>query len=53
MDFASLSLESEVVCDVLLDSFERGVVIDGLIAEGNNKSFEKIKQVGHMVKISK
>ena len=53
MDFASLILKCEVVCDVLLDSFERGVVIDGLIADGDNKSFEKIKKVGHMVKISK
>ena len=45
MYFASLSRESDVVCDVLLDTFERGVVIDGLIADGDNKSFEKIKKV--------
>ena len=40
-DFSSVSLEYEVSPEIMTQGYERGVICDGLVCDGDNKSFEK------------
>ena len=44
-DFACVSLESMICPEVLNQAYERGIICDGIICDGDNKTFEKIKEV--------
>ena len=44
-DFSSVSLESEICPEILTQGYERGIICDGLVCDGDNKTFEKVKEV--------
>ena len=44
-DFSSVSLESEICPEIVTQGYKRGIICDGLVCDGDNKSFEKIINV--------
>ena len=41
-EYSSVSLESELAPSILIQALERGVIFDGLICDGDTKTFTKI-----------
>ena len=56
--FSSVSLESEIAPSILQQALKRRIILDGLVCDGDNKTFSKICEVipyedifpGHIVK---
>ena len=44
-DFSSVSLESEIIPEILTQAFDRGIICDGILCDEDNKTIEKIKEV--------